>query len=131
MAHGAAEVQQYVRTCMVVFASLAGLTVVTVAISYVHLPIAQAVALALVVASVKASLVALYFMHLISEQKTIYWVLALTALFFVALMYLPITWDSTLVETDRLWDSVPVEGSAKPHGEAHGDEGHGGGEAHH
>jgi cytochrome c oxidase subunit 4 len=128
MAHGAAEVQQYVRTCMVVFASLAGLTVVTVAISYIHLPVAQAVALALVVASIKASLVALYFMHLISEQKTIYWVLALTAIFFVALMYLPVTWDHTLVETDRVWDTVPAEGRATA---GHGDEGHGADPGHH
>jgi cytochrome c oxidase subunit 4 len=120
---------------MVVFASLAGLTVVTVAISYVHLPTPQAVALALLVASVKASLVALYFMHLISEQKTIYWVLALTGIFFVALMYLPVTWDTTLVETDRVWNSVPAEGSAAAggagHGEGHGGEGHDEGAAHH
>ena len=125
MAHGAAEVQQYVRSCMVVFASLAGLTIVTVGISYLHLPIGQAVALALIVASIKASLVALYFMHLISEQKTIYWVLGLTATFFVALMYLPVTWGHTLVRVERLWDSVPMEGGAAMHGAAHEEPGHG------
>ena len=45
---------------------------------------------ALVVAIIKGSLVACYFMHLISEKKLIYAVLAVTAFFFVALMVLPV-----------------------------------------
>jgi cytochrome c oxidase subunit IV len=45
---------------------------------------------ALAVAIVKGSLVACYFMHLISEKKLIYAVLAVTAFFFVALMVLPV-----------------------------------------
>ena len=49
-----------------------------------------AVTLALIVATIKGSLVACYFMHLISEKKLIYAVLVLTAAFFVALMALPI-----------------------------------------
>ena len=44
----------------------------------------------LIVATIKGSLVACYFMHLISEKKLIYAVLALTAFFFVALLALPI-----------------------------------------
>jgi cytochrome c oxidase subunit 4 len=111
-AHGAEDIQKHVRVYMVVFASLAGLTLVTVAISYLHLPVAQAVALALVVASVKASLVALYFMHLIAEEKTIYWLLGLTSIFFIAVMYLPITWGETRVVVDSVWDTLPIEGSA-------------------
>ena len=46
------------------------------------------IAVALVIASVKASLVAGYFMHLISERKMIYCVLMFTAIFFVGLMFL-------------------------------------------
>ena len=45
---------------------------------------------ALFVAAIKGSLVACYFMHLISEKKLIYGVLALTALFFIALLLLPV-----------------------------------------
>jgi caa(3)-type oxidase subunit IV len=45
---------------------------------------------ALLVAIIKGSLVACYFMHLISEKKLIYAVLAVTAFFFVALMVLPV-----------------------------------------
>jgi caa(3)-type oxidase subunit IV len=45
---------------------------------------------ALLVATVKGSLVACYFMHLISEKKLIYAVLVLTAAFFLALLFLPV-----------------------------------------
>ncbi len=45
--------------------------------------------MALFVATIKGSLVACYFMHLISERKLIYAVLAVTAVFFIALLALP------------------------------------------
>jgi cytochrome c oxidase subunit 4 len=66
------------------------LTIVTVAVSYLHLPVHTAVALALLVATIKGSLVACYFMHLIAEKKLIYAVLALTVAFFVVLLALPV-----------------------------------------
>ena len=75
----AALVKQHVRVYVMVFAALAVLTIVTVAISYLDLPTAYAIGIAMVVATVKASLVALYFMHLISEEKVILWLLALCA----------------------------------------------------
>ena len=46
--------------------------------------------IALLVATIKGSLVACYFMHLISEKKLIIAVLALTAVFFVVLLTLPV-----------------------------------------
>ena len=66
------------------------LTFVTVAISRVHLPVPAAVALALVVASIKGGLVAGYFMHLVSEKKLIYWVLWITITCFIAVLLLPL-----------------------------------------
>ena len=42
------------------------------------------------VAAIKGSLVACYFMHLISEKKLIYAVLGLTVVFFGVLMALPV-----------------------------------------
>ena len=54
-----------------------------------RLPIAM-LSIALLVATIKGSLVACYFMHLISEKKLIYAVLALTAVFFIALLALPV-----------------------------------------
>jgi cytochrome c oxidase subunit IV len=85
----AAEIDRHVRIYITVFVALMVLTIVTVAVSYLHLPIAMAVTVALVVATVKGSLVACYFMHLISEKKLIYAVLVLTVVFFVALLALP------------------------------------------
>ena len=55
------------------------LTIVTVAVSYLHLAAPMAIAVALFIATIKGSLVACYFMHLISEKKLIYAVLAMTA----------------------------------------------------
>jgi caa(3)-type oxidase subunit IV len=66
------------------------LTIVTVAISYLQLNVAAAIIVAMFIATVKGSLVASYFMHLISEKKLIYFTLLLTLVFFVALMALPL-----------------------------------------
>jgi cytochrome c oxidase subunit 4 len=66
------------------------LTVVTVAIARVHLPVPIAVSVALLVATIKGSLVACYFMHLISEKKLILAVLLLTVVFFAVLLALPV-----------------------------------------
>src|SRR5512132_3181325 len=85
----AVDIDHHVKIYITVFVTLMVLTIVTVAISYLHLPIAMAVGVALLVATIKGSLVACYFMHLISEKKLIYAVLALTVIFFVALLALP------------------------------------------
>ena len=84
------DIKKHVRTYIAVFAALLVLTMVTVAISYLHLAVREAIIVALVVATVKAGLVASYFMHLISEKKVIYASLILTAIFFAVLMWLPL-----------------------------------------
>ena len=86
----AADIDRHVRIYISVFVTLMVLTIVTVAISRLHLPVPIAVSVALLVATVKGSLVACYFMHLISEKKLIYAVLALTVVFFGVLMALPV-----------------------------------------
>ena len=83
------DLDKHVRTYIMVFVSLMVLTLVTVAVSYLHLPVHQAIIVALVIASVKGSLVACYFMHLISEKKLILWVMALTVVFFIVLLLVP------------------------------------------
>jgi cytochrome c oxidase subunit 4 len=88
--HDAAEIDRHVRVYITVFVALMVLTIVTVAISRFHLPVPMAIAVALLVAIIKGSLVACYFMHLISEKKLIYAVLALTVAFFIALLALPV-----------------------------------------
>lgn len=84
------DIDRQVRTYIIIFVTLMALTFVTVAISRIHLPTPTAVALALVVASVKGGLVAGYFMHLISERKLIWWVLWFTISCFIAVMLLPV-----------------------------------------
>ncbi len=85
----AADIKKHVRTYIIVFVSLMVLTVVTVAISYLHLSVVPAIVVALIIATIKGSLVASYFMHLISEKKMIYWALILTVVFFAVLMSVP------------------------------------------
>lgn len=85
---------------MMVFAALMILTVVTVWISKFHLEVHQAVALGLLVAGVKAGLVAAVFMHLWGEKKLIFWALGVTA-FFAALLVLDIA-DSRMTSAARL-----------------------------
>ncbi len=86
----AARVKEHVRVYLMVFAALGVLTIVTVAISYLHLPTPWAISLALTVATVKAGLVAGYFMHLISEEKVILWLLLLCAAFLFSVMVGPL-----------------------------------------
>jgi cytochrome c oxidase subunit 4 len=84
------EIKKHVRKYIFVFVALLILTMVTVAVSYLQLSVTGTVALALVIATIKGSLVAAYFMHLISEKKLIYVTLIFTAIFFIGLMALPL-----------------------------------------
>jgi len=86
----AVDIDRHVRVYITVFVALMALTIITVAISYLDFPTPIAVSVAMFVAIVKGSLVAGYFMHLVSEKKLIYAVLVLTAVFFAALLALPI-----------------------------------------
>jgi cytochrome c oxidase subunit 4 len=85
----AVDIDKHVRVYITVFVALMVLTIITVAVSYLDLSMAIAVPVALFIALVKGSLVAGYFMHLISEKKLIYAVLVLTVVFFAALLALP------------------------------------------
>ena len=84
------DIQKHIKVYYAVFAALAILTVVTVAVSYIHFGVLAAVAVALAIAIVKGSLVALFFMHLSNERRWIYGTLVLTAVFFFAVLLLPL-----------------------------------------
>ena len=86
---GPEEVKRHSKIYIRVFLALAVLTVVTVAVSYFHLPVLWAVGVALVIATFKGSLVAAFFMHLSSEKKIITVILLITVFFFLALLLLP------------------------------------------
>ena len=89
-AHSVDDVRKSVRTYFMIFGALMVLTIITVGVSYVHLPVAAAVTVALIVATIKGSLVAMFFMHLLHERKIIYWVLLLTLVFFIFMMFVPL-----------------------------------------
>jgi cytochrome c oxidase subunit 4 len=91
----AADIDRHVRVYITVFVALMILTIITVAVSRLHLSVPIAVTVALLVAIIKGSLVACYFMHLISEKKLIYAVLTVTVFFFAALLALPVFTHST------------------------------------
>ena len=91
------DIKKSVRGYVLVFVALLALTFVTVTISYLHFEAPVAIAVALFIATVKGSLVASYFMHLISEKKAIYLTLVFTAFFFAVLMTLPLVAHSNQV----------------------------------
>lgn len=86
----AIDIDKTVRGFLVVFITLLALTAVSVGISYLHLKEYEAVIVALIIASFKASLVALFFMRLLSERKVIFIVLAFTVVFFLVLLFVPL-----------------------------------------
>ena len=88
--HDVEAIRRQTRTYVLVFAALAVLTVVTVAASRLQLGPGMTIAVALLIAVVKGSLVAGYFMHLLDERRVIYWLLALTVVFFIVLMTIPL-----------------------------------------
>ena len=87
--HSAEHFSEHIRRYLYVFYALLFGTVITVAASYIPFGNREInIAVALFIAICKASLVACYFMHLISERKMIYFIMAFTAFFFTGLMFL-------------------------------------------
>ena len=85
------DISKHIKVYILVFIALLVGTVVTVGMYYVHFEsVALTITIALFIASVKVFLVAGYFMHLMSEKKTIYAVLLTTVFFFAAMMYLTV-----------------------------------------
>lgn len=87
-----ADFAHHVRRYLYIFYALLFGTLITVGASYIpfgnH---AINIAVALVIACGKAFLVAGFFMHLISEQKMIYGLLAFTGCFVLGLMFLTLS----------------------------------------
>jgi cytochrome c oxidase subunit 4 len=85
------DISKHVKVYVAVFVALLVGTVLTVTMYYVHFErMAVTITIALFIATVKASLVAGFFMHLISEKKAIYAILAATVFFFIGMMYLTV-----------------------------------------
>jgi len=113
--HDAAEIDRHVKVYITVFVALMALTIITVAISYLHLPPAMAIAVALFVATIKGGLVACYFMHLISEKKLIYAVLLITVFKFIVLLALPVITHGNGYWIAEPPSAVPSAPAVSPH----------------
>ena len=114
-----AAIKKEIRRYLMVLGALGILTLVTVGISRLQLPTGQAIALGLAVATVKGSLVAAFFMHLISERKLIFAVLLFTVFFFGMLLWGP--WHHHY-DAEREWpghDTTNKPAAAAP-ADAHG-----------
>lgn len=129
--HDSPEVIRKHRTIYTrIFGVLAVMTFLTVAVAYIHLPLALGIVVALIIASFKGGLVAGFFMHLVGEVKAVWWTLWLTLLFFIVLMAVPL-----LTENDNVGHSISpavktisqidadhkAHEAAEGHGEAGGD----------
>jgi cytochrome c oxidase subunit 4 len=84
------SIRKSIRSYMIVGALLLMFTGITVAANQFHLAVPAAITLALLIATIKGSMVASVFMHLSHEKKWIYGALLLTAVFFVVLLFLPL-----------------------------------------
>jgi caa(3)-type oxidase subunit IV len=83
-------VKKSVRTYLMIGAALFAGTIITVAVNQVHLAIPFAITVALIIATIKGSMVGSVFMHLSQEKKWIYGALLLTVFFFIVLMSVPL-----------------------------------------
>ena len=69
MAHGHEDIRKHVRVYIGVFVALMVLTVVTVGVAQLHLPVADGHHGGALRGDHKGSLVALFFMHLSNERR--------------------------------------------------------------
>ena len=87
--HAAHDVAKHIRAYLMVGGTLLLFTGITVALSYINFGTQKAnVAVAMLVATFKAGLVAAIFMHLSSEKRMIYRILIFTFFFVFGLFWL-------------------------------------------
>jgi cytochrome c oxidase subunit IV len=84
------SIRKHVRLYWMIGGALFLFTAITVAVNQVHLAIPLAITVALIIASIKGSMVASVFMHLSNEKKWIYGALLLTVVFWIVLMSVPL-----------------------------------------
>src|ERR1044072_7518704 len=110
------HIAKHVKVYITVFVALLIGTVITVGMYYFHFnSVAVTITIALFIATVKASLVAGFFMHLVSERKAIYAILAFTAFFFAGLMALTIWATHATPDTTQSLQRAPHSAVAPAH----------------
>ena len=104
------SIKKSIRTYMMVGAALFVFTGITVAVNQVHLAVPMAITVALIIATMKGSMVASIFMHLSHEKKWIYGSLILTVIGFAILMLVP-----SLTLNDGIGTPIHVAAPAAEH----------------
>jgi caa(3)-type oxidase subunit IV len=102
-----AEIKKSIRTYMMVGLALLVFTGITVAANQFHFGVPVAVTVALIIATMKGSMVASIFMHLSHEKKWVYGALILTIAGFLVLMTVPF-----FTVADSIGKPVPAIGGA-------------------
>lgn len=103
-------IRKSIKTYMMVGAALFVFTGITVAVNQIHLAVPMAITVALIIATMKGSMVASIFMHLSHEKKWIYGSLILTVIGFAILMLVP-----GLTISDSIGTPIHVEAPAAAH----------------
>jgi len=85
-----AAIKKSIRNYLMIGGVLFVGTVVTVLANQVHLAVPLAITVALIIATIKGSMVAAVFMHLSHEKRWVYGALLLTVAFFIVLMFVPL-----------------------------------------
>jgi cytochrome c oxidase subunit IV len=108
--HDLHDFKRHVRVYIAVFCALLFGTLATVAAwKWGHFStLSLTIAVALFIACVKAFLVAAFFMHLISERKAIYAVLAATVIFFAGMMCLTV-WSRGQTPHGTEYNNAPAQ----------------------
>jgi cytochrome c oxidase subunit 4 len=118
--HDTAAFKRHLKVYIGVFIALLVGTILTVAVSYVHFGSEDShagnISVALVIAVTKAFLVAGFFMHLVSEKRSIYTLLTCTGFFFAGLMALTVWAAQDQPELTEITESVPKIVETTHHG---------------
>jgi cytochrome c oxidase subunit 4 len=101
-----AAIQKAMRTYFMVGGALLVGTVLTVGANQLHLTGGLAIAVALLIATIKGSLVAAIFMHLNHEKGWIYGSLIITVVFYAVLILLPNFTVADSIGTPKPFTSV-------------------------
>ena len=105
------SIRKSIKTYWLVGAALFVFTGITVAVNQVHLAVPMAITVALIIASMKGTMVASIFMHLSHEKKWIYGALILTVIGFLVLMSVPM-----FTMMDHIGTPIHVAAPAAEHG---------------
>jgi caa(3)-type oxidase subunit IV len=104
------SIRKSIKSYWMIGAALFVFTGITVAVNQIHLAVPMAITVALIIATMKGSMVASIFMHLSHEKKWIYGSLILTVIGFAILMLVP-----SLTVNDNIGTPIHVAAPAAEH----------------